>query len=58
MILGAILNTKPEDVSGFSTGDLLTIVRAFEVGQEKDFVEGVRQAVIAELMNRNIMCIW
>lgn len=58
MILGAILNTKPEDVSGLSTGDLLTIVRAFEDGQEKDFVDGVFQAVVDELMNRNIMCIW
>jgi hypothetical protein len=58
MIFGRILSTKPEDVGDLSTGDLLTIVRAFEDGQEKDFIDGVFQVVIAELNNRNIMCVW
>jgi hypothetical protein len=58
VILGAILNTKPEEVSDLSTEDLLTIIRAFEDGQEKDFVDGILQAVFDELIKRRIVCIW
>lgn len=58
IIFGRILNTKPEDVNDLSTEDLLTIIRAFEDGQEKDFAEGVFSAVVDELRKRNIMCLW
>ncbi|MFZ3132676.1 MAG: hypothetical protein WA125_16645 [Desulfosporosinus sp.] len=58
MIFGRILNTKLEDVNNLSTGDLLTIIRAFEDGQGKDFVDGIFPAVVDELANRHVICVW
>jgi len=58
MIFGRILNTKIEDVKNLDTSDLLVIVRAFEDGQKNDFNKNIFPAVVDELYNRGIMCIW
>lgn len=59
MIFGKLLNTKIEEVNNLDTGDLLAIVRAFEDGQGKNFVnKDIFSVIVNELSNRGIVCIW
>lgn len=55
MIFGMLANTKVDEIKDLSTGDLLTIVRNYEDGQE--FEKDVIQRVYGELADRNIYCI-